>query len=142
MQFYNGDVPIYSKSCGDPPLGCSDVLGVGGNGSGTVGKTLTIWASDCFNLDPSTGYVDLTGGWDDPNNPLTCGLADIGPALPSGGVCKPNYSGIKNCYTLYNSSTNKCTSYCPGSTRTADSGCTKFLDQFPVVQVSTTGPCS
>lgn len=112
-----------------------------GNGNLSIGKTVTIGASDCFNPDPKTGLVDLTGGWDDPKNPLSCGLADTGPALPSGGQCKPNYSGIKNCYLLYNATSGKCTSYCPGSTRTASSDCTKFLDQFPVVQTTVSGQC-
>ncbi len=112
-----------------------------GSGPSTVGVVVTIYASSCFNPDPNTGLVDLTAGWASPKNPLVCGLADTGPSLPSGGACKPNYSGIKNCYLLYNSATNFCTSYCPGSTRLENSDCTKFLDFFPVVQVSVEGKC-
>ena len=109
------------------------------NPSGPVntGVTVTIFTSDCF----TAPNPFLTGGWSTPGNPLSCGLAGTGPPLPAGGVCKPNYSGIKNCYTVYNSTTDQCTSYCPGTTRTENSACTAFIDEFPVVQVSFEGAC-
>jgi hypothetical protein len=136
-------VPQYRYVCTEansPPPACP-VLPAAATAPGTVGVTVTIFTSNCFNPDPNTGYVDLTAGWADASNPTVCGLADTGPALPSGGACKPNYSGIKNCYTVYNGTTNMCTSYCPGTLRTENSQCTKFLDSFPVVQTSFAGAC-
>jgi hypothetical protein len=104
-------------------------------GGGTVGKTVSIFSSDCFNPDPNNGHVDLYAGWGTPG----CLLAERGPALPSGGVCKPNYSGIKNCYQTNN---NGCqTTYCPGSTRTMSSDCLKFLDSFPIVELKVPAGC-
>jgi hypothetical protein len=41
MQFFAPDVAIYSKSCGDPPLGCSDLTGVPGDGVGPVNPVIT-----------------------------------------------------------------------------------------------------
>lgn len=134
IDFGDDTEPWAGQVCGSPAPACPPDQGFVGGASGFVGKTVTIWASNCFAPDPNTGHVDLTGGWDNPLHPLSCGLSDVGPALPPGGVCKPNYSGIKNCYMLYNASTNKCTS-CPGTTRTANNDCTKFLHQFPVVSI-------
>ncbi|HEY6765634.1 MAG TPA: hypothetical protein VI386_12745 [Candidatus Sulfotelmatobacter sp.] len=64
MQFTASDVTIYAKSCGDPPLGCDDLLGIGGLGSGpvcdfTVGPA-NVLANDCSGKSQNSNNFSTT----------------------------------------------------------------------------------